>query len=97
MIDWTKFLESTVVKVGFPIVAAGVLIWFLMFTVNHRLQTLEATFSAHTLDSQALKLSVDSLQNSTDSLKNSQERTNLILQQICVNGAAVRDRPNCFR
>lgn len=97
MVDWSRFLESAIVKIGFPIVAAGVLIWFLIFTVNNRLQSLEAQLHLHNSDGVALKVSVESLKNSTDSLKNSQERTNLILQQICVNGAALRDRSNCFR
>ena len=97
MVDWSKFFESAIVKIGFPIVAASVLIWFLIFTVNQRIHGLENALTAHSLDSAALKISVEAVKNSTDGLKNQQEKTNLILRQICVNGAALRDRANCFQ
>lgn len=92
-----KFLESSVVKVGFPIVAASALLWFVLITVSTKLNTLEANYNQHVNDSRDLKNSVDSLKNSIDQSKNEQARTNLILQQICVNGSAARDRANCFR
>lgn len=94
--DLSKW-SSLIIKVGFPVVVAGLLTWFLIFTVNNQLNSIKASVDSHSVESQELKNAVDSLKNSIDDGKNEQTRTNLILQQICVNGSAVRDRPNCFR
>ncbi len=92
-----KWFESTVVKVGFPVVAAAFLIYFLIFTVNTKLIFLVDQMNNHFVESHDMQNAIDSLKNSVDNSRNEQMRTNLILQQICVNGSALRDRGNCFR
>jgi hypothetical protein len=94
--DLSKW-SSFILKLGFPIVVAGGLIWFLVTTVNVKLNTIGDAVTAHSTESKELRNSVDALKNSQDGSKNEQAKTNLILQQICVNGSSLRDRTNCFR
>ncbi len=98
--DLSKW-SSLIIKVGFPVVVAGLLTWFLIFTVNNQLSSIKDAVDSHSTESQELKNAVDGLKNSVDANTNAskaeQVRTNLILQQVCINGAAARDRLNCLK
>jgi len=95
--DFKKDVLPFLAKYGIGTVLALYLVWFVTGRVENRLQNIEAYVSANQSETSNLRNSVDGLKNSTDSLKNEQQSTNLILQQICVNGASLRDRGNCFR
>jgi hypothetical protein len=94
--DFSKW-SNVVLKLGFPIVVSGLLIWFLLFTVSAKLVTVEKAIEAQAIESRELRNSIDSLKNTVGETRNETFRSNLILQQICVNGTVARDRVNCFR
>ena len=94
--DLSKW-SNVILKVGFPIVVACILIWFLLSTVSTKLTSVEKAIETQAVESRELRNSVDALKNTVGETKNETTRGNLILQQICVNGSASRDRINCFR
>jgi hypothetical protein len=79
-----------VVKLGFPTVLAGVLVWSLVENSNRRIAGIESILQHHQIDTGYYV-------KANEEIKANQYRTLQILQQICVNGASLRDRPNCFR
>jgi hypothetical protein len=89
MKDWPSLFRA-VAKFGVPSVLAGYLIWVMVADNKAQLKSIEEALRGHQLDTSYYVKSVDELKIRTD-------RTNLILQQICVNGSSPRDRPNCFR
>ena len=92
---------AVVLKVGFPVAAASLLLWFVLFNVTSELNSIRAAQTQSSIDTQSLKNTMDGLKNSVEALTNSnkaeQVRSNLFLQQICINGSAARDRVNCLR
>ena len=84
--EWIKL----VAKFGLPSIAVVYLIWMLNDSVVKNLQEINRTLESHQIDTRYYVKSVDELKGETD-------RTNLLLQQICVNGAKPQERQNCFR
>ncbi len=95
--DWKKEFLPFIAKYGVATVLSIYLVWFVTTTIDNRMDRLELGLTAHQSETRDLKNSIDSLTNSTDSLTTEQSKGNLILQQICVNGAAINQRQNCFR
>lgn len=91
--NWNSF-AGWVVKFGIPGVLSLWLVYWATAKVDSQLRLIEGSVTAHQNESKELKGSVDSLKYE---VQEQQNRTNLILQQICVNGASFRDRQNCFR
>lgn len=86
MSEWTKIIA----KFGLPSVAVVYLIWLLSNDVTSQLKVIMNFQQMHQIDTGYYVKSVEELKIQSD-------RTNLILQQICVNGAKIQDRQNCFR
>ena len=95
--EWSKDLLPTAAKYGLGTLLALYFTWFITTSVTGQLIEIRSSVAVHQTETVQLRNAVDSLRNSTDGLKNEQNKTNLILQQICVNGAAVSQRQNCFR
>ena len=87
--NWAN-VGNFIFKVGIPGALAVFLVYWVTIRADQKLLSIENAAFAHQTETRALT-------NSVESVRLQQDRTNLILQQICVNGAAVRDRPNCFR
>ena len=96
---WTgkKEFLPFIAKYGVATILSIYLVWFFTGTIGERMNRFEAGLAAHQTETHELRNSVDSLKNSTEGLKIEQGKGNLILQQICVNGAAISQRQNCFR
>lgn len=86
MDDWYKVIA----KFGLPSVAVVYLIWLLSNDVTSQLKAITNFQQMHQIDTGYYIKSVEELKSQAD-------RSNLILQQICVNGANIQDRQNCFR
>lgn len=83
-----------ILKIGIPGVLSLWLVYWATSKVDRQLHSIENAVVIHQTESKELKTAVDLLKFE---VQGQQSRTNLILQQICVNGAALKDRPNCFR
>ena len=92
--DWHNKLGPWILKIGIPGVLSLWLVYWATSRVDRQLHSIEGAVILHQTESKELKSSVDLLKYEVQLQQN---RTNLILQQICVNGAALKDRPNCFR
>lgn len=87
--NWNN-VGSFIVKFGIPGVLALYLVYWSTGRADLKITNIENAVTVHMAETRELT-------NSVDTLQRQQDRTNLILQQICVNGAAIRDRANCFR
>ncbi len=96
-VDWKKDFIPLLAKYGLGTLLAVYFVWFTTTSMDTRLGRIETAMYAVQGESEKLKVSVDANKNSTDRLTNAQEKGNLILSQICVNGASLRERPNCFQ
>ena len=83
-------VSTWIVKFGLPSVLAGFLVWSLRLDVLNQLASIRMALENHQVDTVYYI-------KAADLLRDNQAKTNLILQQICVNGAAVTEIANCFR
>jgi hypothetical protein len=84
--EWFKVAA----KFGLPSLAVIYLIWMINQSVVRNLEEINRTLESHQIDTDYYVKSIDELKLQTD-------RTNLLLQQICVNGAKLTSQINCFK
>ncbi len=87
--NWNS-LGSIIVRYGITGVLALYLVYWTTGRADQKLVNVETVAIQHQHDTNELRTEIQNL-------KYEASYTNSILQQICINGAAARDRPNCFR
>jgi hypothetical protein len=87
--NWNN-IGSVILRYGITGVLALYLVYWTTGRADQKLVNVETAALRHQNETQELRIEIQNL-------KYEASYTNSILQQICVNGAALRDRPNCFR